>query len=164
LIVFRDFLTRCTTLEARRRVANTLANEAANIALPTARYQKILWPLTPWELDDMTSCEECASKAWPHPNYVVADDDYLDRSQRPRRLESAGSPLCDVVDAVPDPAARARGVTRQRGHDSTRLFGLFAILVLRFWRADGKTREDARNRESGATRENPRTLPARRRK
>ncbi len=74
MIVFWDFLTRCTTLEARRRVANTLANEAANIALPTARYQKILWPLTPWELDDVTSCEECASKAWPHPNYVVADD------------------------------------------------------------------------------------------
>ena len=62
-------------IEARRRVANTLANEAANISLPpTGRYQKIIWPVTPWELDDVTSCEECESTAWPHPNYVMADD------------------------------------------------------------------------------------------
>jgi hypothetical protein len=61
-------------IEARRRVENTLATEAANIALPTARHQKILMPVTPWELDDVTSCEECESHAWPDPNYVVADD------------------------------------------------------------------------------------------
>jgi hypothetical protein len=61
-------------IEARRRVANTLANEAANISLPTGRYQKIMMPVTPWELDDVTSCEECKSDSWPHPNYVIADD------------------------------------------------------------------------------------------
>jgi hypothetical protein len=33
-----------------------------------------MMPVTPWELDDVTSCEECESTAWPHPNYVMADD------------------------------------------------------------------------------------------
>jgi hypothetical protein len=56
-------------------VANTLANEAANISLPpTGRYQEIMWPVTPWERDDVTSCEECESTAWTHPNYVMAKD------------------------------------------------------------------------------------------
>ncbi len=55
-------------------IQKRLANEAANVALPTGRFQKIMMPLTPWELDDVTSCDEDAPNGWPHPNYVVADD------------------------------------------------------------------------------------------
>jgi hypothetical protein len=60
-------------IEARWLVANTLCNEAAKIPLRTARYQKKMLPAIPWELDDVTSCEQDTSNRCLM-NYVVADD------------------------------------------------------------------------------------------
>ena len=60
--------------EARWLVANTLANEAAKIHLPTLPFQKKILPPSPWELDDVTSCEHDPSNRC-RMNYVITDDD-----------------------------------------------------------------------------------------
>jgi hypothetical protein len=60
--------------EARRRVANTLYNHEA-VQPPLARYQKITYAISPWEVDDVTSCEVDTSSTTGYMNYVWADDD-----------------------------------------------------------------------------------------
>jgi hypothetical protein len=58
--------------EARRRVANTLCNGV--MPPPGPRYSKIMYPPSPWEIHEATSCKADTSGLPRDGLHVVADD------------------------------------------------------------------------------------------